>query len=192
MNEEQAFKVVRHALKPRRFEHTERVVMEATKLVGKYGGDLQKIRLAAILHDYAKYRSSLEMRETVIKSKNLSLDLLEYGDELLHSFVGAVYIKEELGVNDDVILSAIRYHTTGRAGMTKEEKIVFLADYIEPGRTFPQAKVTSELAEIDLDLACLESLKNTINYLSQKSLAIYPDTFEAYNDLVIKLKKRGG
>lgn len=192
MNENEAFEAVRHALKPRRFEHTERVVKEATKLVGKYGGDLEKIRLAAILHDYAKYRSSLEMRETVMKSKSLSLDLLEYGDELLHSFVGAVYINQELGVNDDVVLSAIRYHTTGRAGMTKEEKIVFLADYIEPGRTFPQARATSQLAEIDLDLACIESLKNTINYLSQKSLAIYPDTFEAYNDLVIKLKKRGG
>lgn len=192
MNEGQAFETVRRALKPRRFEHTERVVNEATKLVEKYGGNLQKIRLAAILHDYAKYRSSLEMRETVMKSKSLPLNLLDYGDELLHSFVGAVYIKQELDVDDDVILSAIRYHTTGRAGMTLEEKIVFLADYIEPGRTFPQAKTTRELAAIDLDLACLESLKNTISYLSQKSLAIYPDTFEAYNDLVIKLKKRGG
>jgi len=192
MNEAQAFEVIRHALKPHRFEHTERVVKEATKLVERYGGELQKIRLAAILHDYAKYRSSLEMRETVMKDKNLPLDLLDYGDELLHSFVGANYIKQELEVDDEIILSAIRYHTTGRAGMTIEEKIVFLADYIEPGRTFPEAATTRVLAEKDLDLACLESLKNTIRYLSKKSIAIYPNTFEAYNDLVMKLNKSGG
>ncbi|WP_416149290.1 bis(5'-nucleosyl)-tetraphosphatase (symmetrical) YqeK [Salipaludibacillus sp. HK11] len=192
MNETQAFEVVRHALKPRRFEHTERVVEEATKLAKRYGGDLQTIRLAAILHDYAKYRSSLEMRDMVIKEKNLPNHLLDYGDELLHSFVGAVYVHQELAVDDDSILSAIRYHTTGRAGMTLEEKIVFLADYIEPGRTFSGAKLTRELAEKDLDVACLQSLKNTICYLSENSIAIYPDTFEAYNDFVIKLKKHGG
>jgi predicted HD superfamily hydrolase involved in NAD metabolism len=192
MNEIQAFEVIRHALKPRRFEHTERVVKEATKLADKYGGDLEKIRLAAILHDYAKYRSSSEMKETVMKDKSLPLNLLDYGDELLHSFVGSTYIKQELAVDDEIILSAIRYHTTGRSGMTLEEKIVFLADYIEPGRTFPEAKRTRELAEKDLDLACLDSLKNTIHFLSQKTIAIYPNTFEAYNDLVMKLNKRGG
>ncbi|PYZ94221.1 phosphohydrolase [Salipaludibacillus keqinensis] len=186
MNEKKAFETVRHSLKPRRFEHTERVVEQATKLAEKYGGDFKKIRMAAILHDYAKYRPTEEMRQKVMKNSTLPMRLLDYGDELLHSFVGAVYVKEELDIKDEVILSAIRYHTTGRAGMTLEEKIVFLADYIEPGRTFPEAAEARKLAEDDLDLACLASLKNTIIHLSNKSLAIYPDTFEAYNDFVNK------
>ncbi|WP_280768531.1 bis(5'-nucleosyl)-tetraphosphatase (symmetrical) YqeK [Salipaludibacillus daqingensis] len=192
MNEKQAFEVIRHALKPRRYEHTKRVVEEATLLAERYGGDIEKIRLAAILHDYAKYRSSVEMRDKVLKDSTLPIALLDYGDELLHSFVGSVFVKQELNIDDEIVLSAIRYHTTGRASMTLEEKVVFLADYIEPGRTFPEAITTRELSKQDLDVACLESLKNTIGYLSNKSIGIYPDTFQAYNDFVIKLKKRGG
>ncbi|SER71279.1 bis(5'-nucleosyl)-tetraphosphatase (symmetrical) YqeK [Salipaludibacillus aurantiacus] len=192
MNEAQAFEIVRKALKPRRFEHTERVVSEASKLAERFGGNLEKIRLAAILHDYAKYRSYDEMRSTVLNNRHLPNRLLEYGNELLHSFVGAVYVQEELKVDDDIILSAIRYHTTGRAGMTLEEKIVFLADYIEPGRTFPEAGQVRETAEADLDKGCLEALRNTIVFLSKKSLPVYPDTFEAYNEFAINLRAYGG
>ncbi|ADH99882.1 bis(5'-nucleosyl)-tetraphosphatase (symmetrical) YqeK [Salisediminibacterium selenitireducens] len=183
MNEKQAFDHVRKALKPKRYEHTVRVVETADALQKKYGGSRETIRLAAILHDYAKYRQAEEMRQEVRNMDDLPDDLLDYGDDILHAFVGAVYVKRELGVNDEEILNAIRYHTTGRSGMSREEKIVFLADYIEPGRTFKQANETRETAKRDLDEACFEALSNSIRFLAGKRLPIYPDTFKGYNDL---------
>ncbi|UTR09326.1 bis(5'-nucleosyl)-tetraphosphatase (symmetrical) YqeK [Evansella sp. LMS18] len=180
MNEAEAFAAVRKSLKPRRFEHTERVTEEAERLAGLYGADVGKARLAAILHDYAKYRSPEEMRQTVIEA-GLNRKLLFFGDEILHSFVGAYYIKEELGMEDEDILSAVRYHTTGRAAMKELEKIIFLADYIEPGRSFPGIEEVRETAKVSLDEACLLSLKNTIGFLVKKKKPVYPDTFEAYN-----------
>ncbi|MGJ9381667.1 bis(5'-nucleosyl)-tetraphosphatase (symmetrical) YqeK [Salipaludibacillus sp. CF4.18] len=186
MNEVTAFETVQKALKPRRYEHTVRVTEEATRLVGIYGGNLEKIRLAAILHDYAKHRPIIEMRRKVQTCDKLPNAMLDYGDEILHSFVGAVFIEEELFITDETILSCIRSHTTGKVSMSLEEKIVFLADYIEPGRTFRQAEEVRKISDENLDLACLTALGNTIQYLSNKQLPIYPDTFAAYNDFVLR------
>lgn len=186
MNEAFAFETIRQVLKPRRYQHTKRVTETAAKLVDLYGGDLERVRLAAILHDYAKYRSAEEMREKVRTSSKLPNQLLSYGDEILHSFVGAVFVEEELQVTDETVLSCIRSHTTGKAGMCLEEKIVFLADYIEPGRTFPEAEAVRNIAKENLNAACLSALANTIQFLSKRHLSIYPGTFEAYNDFIIE------
>ncbi|AOM82566.1 bis(5'-nucleosyl)-tetraphosphatase (symmetrical) YqeK [Salisediminibacterium beveridgei] len=183
MNETQAFEQVKQALKPKRFEHTIRVVTTAEKLQNRFGGNLEVIRMAAILHDYAKYRPVEEMKQEVRANDELPLEILDYGEEILHAFVGSVYLKKELQVTDNRILDAVSYHTTGRAGMTLEEKIVFLADYIEPGRTFKQAALVREIAEKNLNQACFTSLGFTIQFLAGKGLPIYPDTFIGYNDL---------
>ncbi|SDY50635.1 putative HD superfamily hydrolase of NAD metabolism [Evansella caseinilytica] len=191
ISENQAFSAVKRSLKQRRFEHTERVTETAEQLARKYGGDVKKARLAAILHDYAKYRPVEEMRET-LRSVKTPHSLLEYGDEILHAFAGACYVKVELEVTDEEILAAIRYHTTGRASMTLLEKIVFLADYIEPGRTFPGVETVRQAAETSLDNACFLALKNTIAFLISKGQPVYPEAFEAYNDFSIKKKIKGG
>lgn len=183
MNEVQAFEQVKQALKPKRYEHTVRVVETAEKLQKRFGGDLEIIRMAAILHDYAKYRSIEEMRQEVRENSFLPEHLLDFGDEILHAFVGAVFLKKELDVTNSKILDAVSYHTTGRAEMALEEKIVFLADYIEPGRTFKQAEHVRNIAKTDLNLACFQSLSYTIQFLAEKGLPIYPDTFFGYNDL---------
>lgn len=183
MNEAQAFEKVKQALKPKRYEHTVRVVETAVRLQKKFGGNLEVIRMAAILHDYAKYRPIEEMKEEVRVNEKLPLEILDYGEEILHAFVGSVYLNKELHVTDSRILNAVSYHTTGRAGMTLEEKIVFLADYIEPGRTFKQAEQVRDIAEKDLNRACFTSLGFTIQFLAGKGLPIYPDTFFGYNDL---------
>ncbi|UTR14347.1 bis(5'-nucleosyl)-tetraphosphatase (symmetrical) YqeK [Salipaludibacillus sp. LMS25] len=192
MNETEAFTVVKRVLKPQRFSHTERVVETATRLADKYGGDKDTIRLAAILHDYAKYRPVDEMRNSVRAIGTIPDDVLLYGDVLLHAFVGAHYVKEELGVKDEAVLSAICWHTTGRENMTVEDKIVFLADFIEPGRTFDVAEKVRVTAAQDLDKACLECLIHTIRHLTKKGLPVYPDTFKAYNDFAIEISKNGG
>ncbi|MBU9722532.1 MULTISPECIES: bis(5'-nucleosyl)-tetraphosphatase (symmetrical) YqeK [Bacillaceae] len=189
MNEIEAFDAVRRSLKKRRFEHTERVVEEGEKLANRFNVNVEKVRLAAILHDYAKYRPVEEMRNTIINA-GLEERLLDFGDEILHAFVGAYYLEHELKVADRDVLSAVKYHTTGRANMTGIEKVVFLADYIEPGRNFPGIEEVREIAKLDLDQACFMALKNTIGFLVKKGQPVYPETFEAYNYYSNDLKRR--
>ena len=125
----------------------------------------------------------------IIIDQNMPKDLLIHNTELWHAPVGAHLVEKEAGVTDPDVLDAIRYHTSGRPDMTLLEKIVYVADYIEPGRIFPGAKEVRELAKQDLDKALLQSLSNTIMFLLKKNQAIYPDTIFTYNSLVQEVKK---
>ncbi|MDL4841473.1 bis(5'-nucleosyl)-tetraphosphatase (symmetrical) YqeK [Aquibacillus rhizosphaerae] len=189
MDRKQALAIVQPHLKQSRFDHTKRVVETAVDLAKFYNEDKQKTEIAAVFHDYAKYRDKDEMERWII-SEYLPKDLLHYHHELWHGPVGALLIKREVGINDLSILNAIRWHTTGKAGMNKLEKIIFLADYIEPGRDFPGVDKVREQAKADLDLGCWLAAKNTIQFLMSKNQPIYPDTFHAYNDLLITVKDK--
>ncbi|WP_138415669.1 bis(5'-nucleosyl)-tetraphosphatase (symmetrical) YqeK [Aquibacillus sediminis] len=183
MERNEALALVEPHLKAVRFEHTKRVVDTAINLAEQYGVDKQKAELAAVFHDYAKYRDKQEMQRW-IEQEALPKDLLDFHHELWHGPVGALLVKREIGITDQSVLDAIRWHTTGRANMTPLEKVVFLADYIEPGRDFPGVGEVRDQAKQDLDRACWMALKNTITFLMSKDATIYPDTFHAYNDLL--------
>lgn len=185
MDRNEALRIVKGQLPERRFKHTVGVMETAVALAKLYGADEKKAELAAIFHDYAKYRSREEM-EKVILEENLPRDLLEHNIELWHAPVGAVLVEKETGISDEDILNSIRYHTTGRAGMTLLEKIIFLADYIEPGRNFPGVDEVRALARENLDFAMIKALANTISFLLEKRQLIYPDTIHTYNDLINK------
>ncbi|MRG86663.1 bis(5'-nucleosyl)-tetraphosphatase (symmetrical) YqeK [Salinibacillus xinjiangensis] len=178
-----ALEIVRPHLKTQRYEHTVRVVDTAVKLAKQNDVDQHQTELAAAFHDIAKYHPKEEMERTISSEPKLPKDLLEYHHELWHGPVGAYVIENKYGINDEQILNAIRYHTTGRAHMGTLEKVVFLADYIEPGRKFPGVDEVRESAWKDLNQGCRHALKNTINFLMSKKQPIYPDTFQAYNDL---------
>ncbi|WP_339228191.1 bis(5'-nucleosyl)-tetraphosphatase (symmetrical) YqeK [Oceanobacillus sp. FSL K6-2867] len=182
MNKTEAIEKVKALLTVKRFEHTLRVAETAVKLADRYNASKTKAELAAILHDYAKYRSLDEM-ERWIRNSTLPKDLLDYHHELWHGPVGAILIEREYGITDKEIQSAVHYHTTGKAGMSKLDKIVFLADYIEPGRSFPRVDEVRRMAKQDLTRACWMASKNTITYLMSKNATVYPDSFHAYNDL---------
>ncbi|QTM99894.1 HD domain-containing protein [Sediminibacillus dalangtanensis] len=182
MERSEALAIVEPYLTKARFEHTVRVTDTALELANRYGGNLKTIELAAIFHDYAKYRDREEMRSWIIHEP-LPKDLLEYHHELWHGPVGALLVQREVGIQDKDVLSPIRWHTTGKAGMNHLEKLVFLADYMEPGRDFPGVDDVRKAAEENLDYACWMVSKNTIRYLVSKNQRIYPDTFHAYNDL---------
>jgi predicted HD superfamily hydrolase involved in NAD metabolism len=187
MEREDALKLVKQQLTDHRYQHTLGVMETAVALAKQYGGDEQKAELAAIFHDYAKFRPKEEMKEIII-SQGFSEDLLHFNSELWHAPVGTYLVEKEAGINDPEVLDAIRYHTSGRPGMTLLEKIIYLADYIEPGRHFPGVEEVREEAKSNLDQALIMAIKNTMIFLMKKNQTVYPDTFYTYNDLIRKLE----
>ncbi|CAM3702337.1 bis(5'-nucleosyl)-tetraphosphatase (symmetrical) YqeK [Cytobacillus oceanisediminis] len=185
MNRDQALAIVKEQLTEHRFLHTIGVMETAIKLAEKYGADEKKAELAAIFHDYAKFRPKDEMKEIII-SNGMPVELLDYNSELWHAPVGAYLAEKEAGINDSEVLDAIRYHTSGRTGMTLLEKVIYLADYIEPGRHFPGVEEVRELAESSLGKALIKSVQNTIMFLVKKGQPVFPATFHTYNDLLMK------
>ncbi|WP_461201099.1 bis(5'-nucleosyl)-tetraphosphatase (symmetrical) YqeK [Anoxybacillus sp. TBDG-1] len=187
MKREEALAIVRKQLKEQRYIHTVGVMETAIELAKIYGADVQKAELAAIFHDYAKFRTKEEMKR-IIMEQQMPQDLLSYSPELWHAPVGAYLVQTEVGIQDEDILQAIRYHTSGRPNMTLLEKIVYIADYIEPNRSFSGVDEVRALARKHLDLALFRALQNTIQFLMDKREPIYPDTFHTYNDIAKKLK----
>ncbi|HYK73072.1 MAG TPA: bis(5'-nucleosyl)-tetraphosphatase (symmetrical) YqeK [Pseudoneobacillus sp.] len=183
MDRNKALEIVKKQLTEHRYIHTIGVMETAIVLANQYHSDSKKAELAAIFHDYAKFRPKEEMKN-IILDKNLGSDLLLYNQELWHAPVGAYLVEIEVGITDSEVLDAIRFHTSGRPDMTLLEKIIYVADYIEPGRHFPGVEEVRELAKISLDEALIKAIHNTIVFLMKKRQPIYPDTFLTYNDLV--------
>ncbi|TRM12766.1 HD domain-containing protein [Lentibacillus cibarius] len=190
MKRDEAIQIVKPLLKQERFDHTLRVAETAIDLAKQYDESQEKAELAAILHDYAKYFPLEDMQQT-IRESNLSKNLLDYHHELWHGPVASVLVEQRHGITDPEIQNAICYHTTGRAHMSRMEAILFVADYIEPGRSFPGVDEVREAAQKDLFRAAWMALRNTIQFLVGKHATVYPDTFYAYNDLTKRLNAGG-
>ncbi|SFJ10260.1 bis(5'-nucleosyl)-tetraphosphatase (symmetrical) YqeK [Thermoflavimicrobium dichotomicum] len=180
MNLEQIIQATKEQMPLSRWEHTLRVRDTAMALAEGESVDLQKVELAAILHDYCKFWPA-EKLMAQIKENNLPEELLLYNKELWHGPVGAEIARKEWAIEDEDILNAIRYHTTGRPGMSPLEKIIFLADYIEPGRQFPGIDKVRQMAKTNMDQALLQSLDNTITFLIEKRQKVYPLTLITRN-----------
>lgn len=157
---------LKEKLKPSRFEHTLGVAKTAKKMAEIFGENPNKAYFAGILHDCAK---NLENANLLSICEQNQIDISDPEQEcpdLLHAKVGEYLAKTIYGVTDEAILSAIRWHTTGKADMTTLEKIVFAADYIEPGRKKqPNLEYLRSIAEKDLDLLVFHILKDTLDYL---------------------------
>ncbi|SDC80718.1 putative HD superfamily hydrolase of NAD metabolism [Melghirimyces thermohalophilus] len=188
MNRDELAKAVRQELPKNRWEHTLRVVDTALELADRYGADAEKADRAALLHDFCKYWSR-ERMEAIIRRGGPPQDLLQHNLQLWHAFVGAEVVQEQFGITDSEILDAIRYHTSGRPHMSLLDKVIFLADYIEPGRRFPGISEVRELAREDLDKAVLKSLENTLIFLIQRGHKVYPLTMAARNDMVDRVRR---
>ena len=170
------------ALSVKRYIHTMGVAEEAMKLAEIYGTaqDRKKAEVAGLLHDCAKnYPNDLKIR--LCKEYHIPLDdVLKEQKDLIHPFLGAEIAKREYLVDDEDILNAIRYHTTGRKEMSLLEKIIFLADYIEPNRTtFDGLEEARRLSYLDLDMAMRYTLEHTISYVKQRKLKLHALSLEA-------------
>lgn len=172
-----------------RKKHTYGVLATATELAGLYGADPGKIRTAALFHDLFR---GIPTKALDVYVRQLGLPAKYLGNpNLAHSKLAAIVMERDYGIDDPEILDAVRYHTTGRAGMGLIEKILFLADAIEPGRSYPGVESLRELARLDLNKACLTALERTIDYVGTKSEYLDPDTLLA-RDWLIKEEKQHG
>lgn len=186
-NRDKLIEAVSSQMPEKRWIHTQGVMDTAVKLAERYGADPQKADLAAILHDVAKYWPVQQLRDILTKNR-LNDELLRHDKQLWHAEVGAFVAERDYGVSDPEVLDAIRYHTSGREGMTLLEKIVCLADYIEPGRDFPGVNNIRELANHSLEEALAAGLDSTISLLVSRRQIIYPLTVLARNDLIKQLE----
>lgn len=173
----------------KRWKHTLGVMASSVELAHRYGADPARAETAAILHDVAKYWPVERMRE-VIEQNGLSAELLRYDKQLWHAEVGAYVAEHDYGIRDAEVLDAIRYHTSGRENMTLLDKIVCLADYIEPGRDFPGVNEIRRLAESSLEEGLVAGFDSTISLLLAKRRIVFPLTVLARNDLVRTLEDK--
>lgn len=185
-------KTLQKELNESRYEHTLGVRYTAASLAMVHRLDMYKAQLAGLLHDCAKMYSNQEFF-ALAEKYHLEVSKTEKeAPHLLHAKLGAVFAKEKYGVKDSEIINAIRYHTTGRVGMTKLEQIVFISDYIEPNRReILGLEECRKLAYKDLDEATYTILKNTLNYLKSKNGMEQIDAttvhaYEYYKDILKK------
>jgi predicted HD superfamily hydrolase involved in NAD metabolism len=189
INREKLVLATQSQMPGKRWEHTLGVIETSVRLADRYGADRAKADLAALLHDYCKYWPAEKLRAIVIE-QSMPTELLEYDIQLLHAPVAAHVVKEEFGIADEEVLDAIRYHTSGRPAMTLLDKIVCLADYIEPNRDFPGVDQIRALSERSLEEALLAGFDSTIQFLLTKRQKIYPMTMFSRNALINELRSR--
>ena len=181
MTREEIKKDLKNLLSEKRFEHTLGVEYTSACLAMRYGVDMEKARMAGLLHDCAKYLSA---EDKISNSKKYGMPISKYekkNPELLHAKLGACFANVKYGVSDPEILSAITWHTTGKPDMSLLDKIVYVADYIEPRRNkAPNLPEVRKLAFLDLDEALYKILSDTLNYLDKGSGEIDEMTLKAY------------
>ncbi|SFR97347.1 bis(5'-nucleosyl)-tetraphosphatase (symmetrical) YqeK [Anaeromicropila populeti] len=182
---------MKNRLPEKRYIHTQGVAFIAAALAMRYGYNIKDAQIAGLLHDCAKYMGD-EKLITICNLSGINLSDVELNNPyLLHGKVGALIAAEEYTIKDDNILNAIRYHTTGKPEMNLLEKIIFIADYIEPSRKkIPGLDEIRQSAFIDMDQTVFMILSNTISYLKDENeKEIDPVTVEALNYYTIERSK---
>ena len=167
------YKFVNSKLPNKRKNHILGVILTAKNLALKLGADVKKAELSALLHDIAKYEDykkypNFEMPSRVSK-------------DIEHQFLGAYICEKVLGIEDAEIINAIKYHTTGKGNMSLLEKIIYVADIIEPSRTFIGVDELRKLVENDFESGFIACLNEILDFLSKSNISVYPLTLEAVN-----------
>lgn len=177
-------------LDAKRFEHTLGVAYTAAALAMRYQADLEKAQLAGLLHDCAKCISN-EKKLSICEKHHIPISEIERKNPfLLHAKAGCYIARKQYHIQDQDILNAISNHTTGRPGMSLLEKIIYIADYIEPGRKqAPNLTRIRQLAFQDLDQALLGILRDTLKYLESIDSPVDVMTRQTYDYYLENQKK---
>ena len=165
--------------------HSLNVSSEAVRFAEKYGGDVEKARLAGLLHDVTKETDNEKQLQIIENGGIILTELEKRSPKLWHAISGACFVRDVIGVDDPDLFNAIRYHTTARAGMSRLEKIIFLADFTSAERDYPDIDVIREHAEHSLEEGMLYGIKFTISRLVGRGNLVSPDALAAYNDILL-------
>ncbi len=189
MNNEQYKEILQNRLTEKRYIHSLNVADSAKELALIYGCDPEKAYTVGLVHDCCKDEPAGLQLSYILENK---VELTEYeinAAKLYHAISGRIFAEKEFGITDEDMLNAIRYHTTGRKGMSLLEKVVFIADFISAERDYNGVDIMREKAKRSLDEAIVEGLGFTIKDLITRNLVIHPDTVLAFNDAIINLQK---
>ncbi len=176
--------ILKKRLKEKRYYHSLCVADEALRLAKKYGADEKKAYFAGLLHDITKNAPESEHMELFEKYGIKPDDITLSTEKLWHAVSGAAYIKYVLKIEDEDIISAVRYHTTARANMTLLEKILYIADFTSADRDYDDVEIMRQKADESLQAAMVYAMSYTIKELVDKGSQIHPDTVAAYNQVI--------
>ena len=193
MDYKQMREQLKSRLKPSRFLHSEGVAETAAFLGERFQLDIEQCRVAGLLHDCARQYSDKQLQAEADRRG------ISYGEVdkamplLLHAYIGASLVKEDYGVTDQAICQAIFRHTVGGAGMTELDKVIYLADMIEPNRDYPQVEELRRLSRLaSLDEMFFAGLVQSLNFVLKKGSLVHPDTVTAYNEILLKRAELNG
>lgn len=175
------FEIIKNRLNPKRLYHSICVAEKAKHLAEKYGSDVEKAYTAGLVHDIMKNQSAEEMLQLIEDDGQVLSDSEKAITVTLHSIAGEIYLRKILNVTDEELLSAVRWHTTGKEDMSLFEKIIYVADLVSDDRDYPDVEEVRQLAEEDLDKTLLRGLSFTIEDNAKKYKLIHIDTVKAYN-----------
>lgn len=175
-----------------RMKHSLETANKAVELAKIFGADIDKAYVAGLLHDVAKGKCKYGLNKL---AKEYGVEIDEYerdNPELIHGKLGAKIVSAELEINDEDILNAICWHTTGRENMSLLEKIVYIADITEPSRDFKDIDKLRELSKKDIDAAMIKSLSGVIEFVECRGLTLHPNSKKALEYLLKEEREKLG
>ncbi len=182
-------KILQERLTPKRYHHSLCVADEAVRLAKKYGGDCDKAYLAGLLHDITK-NATVEEHLQIFSEFGIMLnDIEKNAEKLWHAISGAAYIEHILGIKDQDIITAIRYHTTAHENMSHFEKILYLADFTSSDRDYDDIDIMRAKVDISMEEALIYALSYTIDDLVSCGKQLHLDTVKAYNQYILEGEK---
>lgn len=181
--------ILKTRLTPQRLYHSICVAEQAKHLAEKFGFSPEKAYTAGLVHDIMRYEPVEKMLELIESDGQILTDSEKSITVTLHAIAGEVYLRKNLNVTDKEILSAVRWHTTGKENMSLLEKIIYVADLTSEDREYPDILEVRALAEESLDKTCLRGLSFTIEDNAKKCRPIHIDTVKAYNYLAERIIK---
>lgn len=183
---------VKKHLTDQRFYHSKCVADEAARLARRYGADVERARLAGILHDIMKDTPPEEQLKILGDSGIILTDMQRRTPKLWHSLCGAAYLEHALGVTDQAVLQAVRCHTEGRSGMTLLDKVLFVADYISADRDYAGVEEMRRAAEASLEEAMVEGIAFTVSETMGQRRLLGQESIAAYNEALVILEEQKG
>ena len=183
---------LRSQLSEKRYIHSISVSRTAIQLAHQFGVNVQKAALAGLLHDCARALPDAQLI-SIAEEWGLRIDPIERCTPvLLHAKLGALLAIRRYGVNDSEICQAIAAHTTGGYGMTQLDKIIYLADFIEPSRSFQGVEELRILAKDSLNEALLAAYNQSVIHILHNGGLLHPDTVAGRNELVMQNRREPG